>query len=232
MAGMSQIPPPVPDRLDPKQAALAAFSGYFIWGLSPIFYKFLAFANPTEIVLQRVVWSAPILLAILYVSRRLGPALAVLNDRKTLLVLVCTSLLIGTNWWVYIFSVNSGHVLEASLGYYINPLMNVAVGVLVAHERFSRLRAIAIGLAVLEVIEEEGLQENARVVGSYLKQRLERLGDTYPIVGTVHGSGLYLGLEFVHATAAPDTMDVTAYLSLNWQSDPVLSQHASGFTIL
>ena len=55
----------------------------------------------------------------------------------------------------------------------------------------------AIGLAVLEVIEEEGLQENARVVGSYLKQRLERLGDTYPIVGTVHGSGLYLGLEFV-----------------------------------
>ena len=65
MAFMSQIPPPVPDRLDPKQAALAAFSGYFIWGLSPIFYKFLAFANPTEIVLQRVIWSAPILLALL-----------------------------------------------------------------------------------------------------------------------------------------------------------------------
>jgi len=156
MARMTQTPPPppTPDRLDPKAAALAAFSGYFIWGLSPIFYKVLAFANPIEIVLQRVVWSAPILLAILYFSRRLGPALAVLNDRKTLLLLVCTSLLIGANWWVYIFSVNSGHVLEASLGYYINPLMNVAVGVFVAHERFSRLRAVAIGLAVLGVLNQ------------------------------------------------------------------------------
>ena len=148
------IPPLTPDRLDPKRAGAAALSGYFIWGLSPIFYKFLAFANPSEIVLWRAIWSAPVLLLLLYMGRRIGPAFAVLNDRKTLLVMLATSLLIAANWWLFIFAVNSGRVLEVSLGYFINPLMVVAVGVFVARERFGPLRAVAVGLAVLGVINQ------------------------------------------------------------------------------
>ena len=142
------------DRLDPARAGVAALAGYFVWGLSPLFYKALAFASATEIVLHRAIWSAPVLLALLWVAKRTGPALAVLADRKTLGVLLFTSVLIGANWWLFIYAVNTDRVLEVSLGYFINPLMNVAVGVFIAHERFGYLRAVAVSLAALGVVNQ------------------------------------------------------------------------------
>ena len=141
-------------RLDPARAGAAAVSGYVIWGLSPLFYQLLAFTGPIEIVLQRVVWSAPILLAILIWAKRWPATLQVLADRKTLGVLFLTSLLIAANWWTFIYAVNTAQVLSVSLGYFINPLMNVAVGVLVLGERFGRWRAIAVGLAALGVVNQ------------------------------------------------------------------------------
>lgn len=151
-------PPPTPPepsgRLDPARAGMAALASYAVWGLSPIFYKLLAFASAAEIVLHRAIWSVPALLALLWMARRMGPALAVLKDRRALLLLTFTALVIGSNWWLFIFAVNSGRVLEVSLGYFINPLMNVAVGVFIAHERFGRWRAVAVGLAALGVINQ------------------------------------------------------------------------------
>lgn len=141
-------------RLDPARAGAAAVSGYMIWGLSPLFYQLLAFANPLEIVLQRVVWSAPILLLILIWARRWPQTLQVLADRKAVGMLVLTSLLIGANWWLFIYAVNAEQVLSVSLGYFINPLMNVAVGVLVLGERFGRWRALAVTLAALGVVNQ------------------------------------------------------------------------------
>lgn len=150
-----QPAPPEPSgRLDPARAGMAALAGYAVWGLSPIFYKLLSFASAAEIVLHRAVWSVPALLALLWMARRMGPALAVLKDRRALLLLTFTALVIGSNWWLFIFAVNSGRVLEVSLGYFINPLMNVAVGVFIAHERFGRWRAVAVGLAALGVINQ------------------------------------------------------------------------------
>jgi chloramphenicol-sensitive protein RarD len=133
---------------------MAALAGYAVWGLSPIFYKLLAFASAAEIVLHRAVWSVPALLIILWMARRVGPAMAVLKDPRALLLLTFTALVIGSNWWLFIYAVNSGRVLEVSLGYFINPLMNVAVGVFIAHERFGRWRAVAVGLAALGVINQ------------------------------------------------------------------------------
>lgn len=133
---------------------MAALAGYAVWGLSPIFYKLLAFASAAEIVLHRAIWSVPALLILLWMARRMGPALAVLKDRRTLLLLTFTAVVIGSNWWLFIYAVNSGRVLEVSLGYFINPLMNVAVGVFIAHERFGRWRAVAVGLAALGVINQ------------------------------------------------------------------------------
>jgi chloramphenicol-sensitive protein RarD len=141
-------------RLDPARAGAAAVSGYVVWGLSPLFYQLLAFADPAEIVLQRAVWSAPVLLAILLWARRWPATIQVLADRRTLGVLVLTSLLIAANWWTFIYAVNSAQVLSVSLGYFINPLMNVAVGVLVLGERFGRWRLLAVGLAALGVINQ------------------------------------------------------------------------------
>lgn len=158
----SETPPVAPGpgapepsgRLDPARAGMAALAGYAVWGLSPIFYKLLAFASAAEIVLHRAIWSVPALLILLWMARRMGPALAVLKDRRTLLLLTFTAVVIGSNWWLFIYAVNSGRVLEVSLGYFINPLMNVAVGVFIAHERFGRWRAVAVGLAALGVINQ------------------------------------------------------------------------------
>lgn len=133
---------------------MAAVSGYVIWGLSPLFYQLLAFASPAEIVLQRAIWSAPVLALLLVSARRWSATLHVLADRKTLGVLLLTSVLIAANWWIFIFAVNTGQVLSVSLGYYINPLMSAAVGVLILGERFGRLRALALGLAALGVANQ------------------------------------------------------------------------------
>jgi len=141
-------------RLDPARAGAAAVAGYTLWGLSPLFYQLLAFTAPVEIVLQRVVWSAPILLVILIWARRWPATLQVLADRKTLGVLFLTSLLIAANWWLFIYAVNTAQVLSVSLGYFINPLMNVAVGVLVLGERFGRWRALAVALAAFGVLNQ------------------------------------------------------------------------------
>lgn len=143
-----------PGRLDPARAGAAALSGYVIWGLAPLFYKLLAFAGPVEIVLHRAVWSVPCLFALLWLARKTSAALNVLADRRAAGLLALTAVLIAGNWWLFIFAVNTGRVLEVSLGYFINPLMNVAVGVFVARERFGRLRALAVGLAALGVANQ------------------------------------------------------------------------------
>jgi len=78
----------------------------------------------------------------------------VLGDRRTVLLLLASSALIAANWWLFIFAVNSGRVLDVSLGYFINPLMNVAVGVFIARERFGALRMTAVGLAALGVLNQ------------------------------------------------------------------------------
>jgi chloramphenicol-sensitive protein RarD len=141
-------------RLGPGRAAAALLSGYVIWGLSPLFYKLLAFASPAEIVLHRAIWSVPLLAILLVSARRWSAAVSVLADTRMLALLAVTAVLIGANWWTFIFAVNSGQVLEISLGYYINPLMNVALGVFIASERFGRLRAVAVGLAALGVVNQ------------------------------------------------------------------------------
>ena len=147
-------PPPDHSRLDPTRAGLAALAGYGVWGLSPIFYKFLDFAGATEIALHRAVWSVPTLLAILILAGRLAPAMRVFADRRALLVLPFTAALIAANWWTFIYAVGAERVLEVSLGYFISPLMNVAVGVCIAGERFGRWRAVAVGLAALGVLNQ------------------------------------------------------------------------------
>lgn len=141
-------------RLAPLRAGGVALAGYVIWGFSPLFYQAIGYAQPSEIVLHRAIWSAPCLLGLLYFARKLPAALAVLKDRRALLLLLGSSVLIAANWWIFIFAVNNGRVLDVSLGYFINPLMNVAVGVFIARERFGPLRAAAVGLAALGVLNQ------------------------------------------------------------------------------
>jgi chloramphenicol-sensitive protein RarD len=137
-----------------RRATIAGLAGYIIWGLSPLFFQLLGFASALEVVLHRVVWAVPLLLASLWLSGKLAPAWHALKDRRTLLTLLATAVLISINWWGFVYAINTGHVLQASLGYYINPLMSVAVGVVILREPLGPWRIAAVTLAALGVLNQ------------------------------------------------------------------------------
>lgn len=137
-----------------KQGALFAVTAYGFWGLIPIFFKTVAAASPGEILAQRVLWSAILLLVLLKVLGKTGDLLAVFRDGRRLKPLVFSALLISTNWLVFIWAVNDERVLETSLGYYITPLISVFLATVVLKERLNTLQLVAIGLAAVGVINQ------------------------------------------------------------------------------
>lgn len=137
-----------------RRALFAGLTGYLIWGVSPLYFQLVAFAGALEIVAHRVVWSLPMLFAALWFSGKLRPAFDALKDKRVLLILLATSVLISINWLIFVYAVNHGQVLQASLGYYINPLMSVAVGVVVLREPLGPWRIAAIVLATLGVLNQ------------------------------------------------------------------------------
>lgn len=143
-----------PTPIEIRRALLAGLSGYVIWGFAPLYFQLVSFAGSLEIVAHRVVWSLPMLFAALWFAGKLRPAFAALKDKRVMLILLATSALISINWLVFVHAVNHGQVLQASLGYYINPLMSVAVGVVVLREPLGPWRISAIVLATLGVLNQ------------------------------------------------------------------------------
>lgn len=136
------------------EAALGAASaglGYLLWGLSVIFYKQLMDVPPFEVLAHRSVWSVVLTLLMIFLLARHAELVAVLRDRRTMLTLLGTGLLIGSNWFVFIYSINEARIVETSLGYYINPLVSVLLGVAFLGERLSRPQIFAVILAVVGV---------------------------------------------------------------------------------
>lgn len=131
---------------------LTAAIAYILWGLFPLYIKQITHIPPLEIVLHRSAWSLLVVLGLLMVLRRfawLGPAL---RQPRTLALFGTSALLLACNWLLYVWAVNSGRVLDASLGYFINPLVNVLLGVLVLHERPRPLQWAAVALAAAGVL--------------------------------------------------------------------------------
>jgi chloramphenicol-sensitive protein RarD len=144
---------PAGERLD--QAGLAAsVAAYFIWGFFPAYFKILAPAGPLEIVAHRALWALPTMVIALVLAKRLPDAIAQLSRPRALGALAVTALIIAGNWLLFIYAVQTGRVLEASLGYFINPLVSVALGMALLGERLSRLGWIALGLATAGVVNE------------------------------------------------------------------------------
>jgi chloramphenicol-sensitive protein RarD len=128
------------------------FAAYGIWGFFPLFFPLLEPASALEILADRFLFSLVFMALLLTLTRGWGRVRLVLRDRHAMLLLLAASALIGTNWGVYIWAVNNGHVVEASLGYFINPLVLVLIGVLVLGERLRRLQWVAVGIAALSVV--------------------------------------------------------------------------------
>jgi chloramphenicol-sensitive protein RarD len=128
-----------------------ATAAYLWWGLSPIYWKLLAAVPAEELVAHRVVWSALLLGGFLTVRGRWAEVGAVLRSPRVAATLAATTLLIATNWWTYIWAVNSNHLVEASLGYFVTPLVSVLLGLVVLRERLGRLQIISLVLAAAGV---------------------------------------------------------------------------------
>jgi len=130
---------------------LYGVAAYATWGLLPAFLKLLKPLPAPDILAHRILWSL-LLLGVLAVALRHGPALRkIVATRKLILALTASSLLIGVNWLVYIIAINNEQVAQASLGYFINPLVNVLLGTIVLRERLGRIEIVAVGLATCGV---------------------------------------------------------------------------------
>jgi chloramphenicol-sensitive protein RarD len=125
---------------------------YSFWGLVPIYFKAVARVPALEVLAHRVVWSALFLVAFSLWRSRRRDLLAVWRDRGTMLTLGATTLLIATNWYTFIWAVAHNHILQASLGYYINPLVNVSLGFLFLRERLRPAQRLAVALAAAGVL--------------------------------------------------------------------------------
>ena len=125
---------------------------FVVWGLFPLYLRQVATVHPVEVVLHRSAGSLLFLLALLMLLRRFGWLRSVLKRPRLLGLFTLSALLLSCNWLVYVFAVQSGHVVEASLGYFINPIVNVLLGVLVLHERLNRVQWTAVALAAAGVL--------------------------------------------------------------------------------
>lgn len=126
-------------------------AAYTAWGFIALYFKAVAHVAPLEVLAHRIVWSLVLLLILLGVRRRLGLVIGALRVGRTAAALGATTVLIALNWYVFIWAVANGHVLQASLGYFINPLVNVMLGRLFLGERLRRAQAFSVLLALAGV---------------------------------------------------------------------------------
>lgn len=125
----------------------AALGAYVIWGFLPLYLLLVKSVPPFEFVGWRIIWTLPICIVIVLFRGQIPDVKAVLANRRAMLVLAASAMLIAVNWFVYVWAIQSGEVYAASLGYYINPLVNVLLGTLLLKERLSRLQWAAVALA-------------------------------------------------------------------------------------
>lgn len=142
-----QTPSSAGPRNETASGVLFGVSAFLIWGLSPIYWKLLQSVPAFEVILHRIVWSFLFLLPILLFQGRFGELKAALKRPRLLAILTGTAVLVAANWFLYIWAVTHDQVLQASLGYYINPLVNVLLGFVFLGERLRPRQIAAVSLA-------------------------------------------------------------------------------------
>lgn len=125
---------------------------YGLWGIFPVYFKAVSDVAPTELLAHRILWAVPLLALLVVRERHAGDLLRALRHPRTRTTLLVTTGLIAINWLVYIHAIVTNRILEGSLGYFINPLVNVALGVVVLHERLTATKKLAVALAAAGVL--------------------------------------------------------------------------------
>ncbi|SHN03920.1 chloramphenicol-sensitive protein RarD [Pseudomonas asturiensis] len=139
---------------NPRRGYILGLSAYTIWGLFPLYFKAIAAVPAIEIIIHRVLWSALFGSIVLMFCKHPGWWRELRDNPKRLAVLALSGSLIAANWIVYVWAVNNGRMVEASLGYYINPLVNVLLGMVLLGERLRRLQWLAVGFAAAGVAQQ------------------------------------------------------------------------------
>lgn len=127
-------------------------ASYVIWGFFPIYFKLIHEVPALQIVGNRIVWSFIFLSILLFYRHQWRPLLASIEGPRFLLIFLISSILLALNWLTYVWAVNAGYIVETSLGYYINPLVSVLLGVIFLRERLRSMQWLAVGLAALGVL--------------------------------------------------------------------------------
>lgn len=179
-------------RLGLVQALIACT----FWGVMPIYFKLLQSIPPLEVVAHRVIWSVPLLIVILWLRKNLTGLKAALTDPKILRFLLLSSIFIAANWLIYVWAVQEKHVLAASLGYFISPLLSVFLGSIVLKEKLSRNQWIAVtiaafGVSILAVEAWQTLWISLMLAGSWgLYSLIRKIAPVGPMVGLTVETGL------------------------------------------
>lgn len=134
-----------------KLGVAQAIAAYSIWGFMPVFFKLFEGVGELEVVSHRVIWCVPLLLGILFLRKQMDDLARTLRNPKAIRLLLFSALLIAANWLIYIYAVTNDHVIAASLGYFLNPLLNVLLGYLFLSERLGRLQIMAVAMAATGV---------------------------------------------------------------------------------
>ncbi|KDM92131.1 EamA family transporter RarD [Photobacterium galatheae] len=130
-----------------QRGVILALAAYTMWGIAPIYFKQLQSVSPFEIISHRIIWSFFFLAALIFLGKGWGKVRQVLKQPKAVMMLLASSVVIGGNWLIFIWAVNSNYMLDASLGYFINPLLNVLLGMIFLGERLRPLQWLAVALA-------------------------------------------------------------------------------------
>lgn len=134
-----------------RKGLLAGLGAFALWGVFPLYFKALEHVPVFEVLASRIIWSLVLVLIILWITKRYGHLKQALTNKKTMLIFFASTILIAINWTTFVWAITNDRVLESGLGYYINPLVNVGLGMLFLKERLNKWQALAIALAIIAV---------------------------------------------------------------------------------
>jgi chloramphenicol-sensitive protein RarD len=151
-AGSAPAGPAAGSADEQRKGLLYGSAAYLLWGVFPLYFPLVKPAGTIEILAMRMVWSLVVMLLVLRLGSGFDGLRAVVANRRQLRLLSLAALFISFNWGTYIFGVNTGHVVETSLGYFINPLLTIVLGVVVLHERLRIAQWVAVGIGAVAVL--------------------------------------------------------------------------------
>jgi chloramphenicol-sensitive protein RarD len=147
---MARADPPVSERLD-RSGLIQGLGAYAMWGLLPLYFWLIADVRADEVVAMRILWSFGLLALLVLALRRGQAVIDALRNPRAVRLLTVSAALISANWLIYVWAIHNGHVLETSLGYFLNPLLNVVLGVALLRERLGTAQKVAVGFAAAGV---------------------------------------------------------------------------------